>query len=240
MKAFRKILVFLVPLLVVGFVVSMLYKWNYIQHTQHIPDEFNIPNIGVGYDANKNRIDDSKDIIEGAKKYVARNPRYEELKEYDTGWPSQNRGQAGDVIAQALLNAGYDLSKLIYQDIQKNPDVYDNNPRGENIAFRVVDNQRIYFSRYGEPKDLDYHNINDWQTGDIVFFEKDHAAIVSDKVNDKGIRFVIHHFCEHQSGYLQDVLETDAWGKIVGHFRVSARTLSPKTDYSSITTEVKE
>ena len=239
MKAFRRIIIFVVPLFIIGFLVSTLYKWNYIQHQQHFPDEFNIPNLGVSYDANKNNIDDSKDIFEGAMRYISRSPQYEDLKEYDNGWPNLNRGQAGDVIAEALKYAGYDLKKLIYQDIQKNPGAYGNNPQSENIAFRVVDNQRIYLSRYGEPKDLDYKNIKDWQTGDIVFFEKNHAAIVGDKVNDHGVRFIIHHFWQYQAGYYQDVMETDAWGKVVGHFRVSARTLSPKTDYSSIKTDIK-
>lgn len=236
MRSLRRIVIFVIPILLIGFAVSTLYKWNYIQHEQRWPDEFNIPNLGVGYDANKNRVDDARDILEAAKDYVARNPHYEELKEYEDGWPTGNSGSNGDVVAYALNAAGYNLKSLIYQDIQKNPEVYGDTPQGENIAFRVVENQRIFLQRYGEPKDTNFYNKNEWQAGDIIFFEKNHVAIVADKVNKNGVRFIIHHFWEHQAGYFQDVLETEAWGKIVGHYRISARALSPKTDVSSVKT----
>ncbi len=231
MKSLRRITIFFIPLFIIGLIVSLLYKWNYIQHAQHIPSEFDIPERTTSLDTNNNKIDDSVDILTGALDYTSRNPQYEDLKEYSGGWPKNNKGQNGDVIANALLNAGYDLRVLINQDIEKNPEVYGNNPKGEDVAFRVVDNQRIFFSRYANSKDLDYTNIREWQTGDIVFFEKNHAAIVGDKVNDKGIRFIVHHFWGSQAGYFQDVLETDAWGKVVGHYSVSLRMLSPKTDY---------
>lgn len=231
MRAFKRILFFTIPLLLVGFFVSILYKWNYIQHEQHIPDEFNIPYLTAGVDHNKNRIDDGKDILEGAKQYIEKNPTYEPLREYPDGWPVGNKGQAGDVIAQAFKYAGYDLKTLINQDIKKNPEVYeDKAPTGENVAFRSVEAQSIFFSRYMSQYSTDYYNKNEWQPGDVVVFEKKHIAIVADKVNENGVRFIIHHFWDHQAGYFQDVLETDAWGKIVGHYRISEQILAPKTD----------
>ena len=230
MKAFRIICVFILPILIIGFIVSTLYKWNYIQHTQHPPSDFNIPTQYVGFDVNKNRVDDSKDVLQGAENYIARNPNYEALKEYPNGYPTGNYGQAGDVIAVALQNAGFDLQKLINQDIEKNPDIYGDNQKGKNLAFRIVDNQRIFFSRYATSVTTDYTDIMNWQAGDVIFFEKNHAAIVTDKVNDHGIRFIIHHFWQYQAGYFQDVLETEAWGKIVGHYRLSKNMLTPKAD----------
>lgn len=231
MKALRRILLFVIPVLVVGFAVSVLYKWNYIQHEQHIPDEFNIPYLTAGVDHNKNHIDDGKDILEGAKQYIQRNPSYEVLTEYPDGWPKGNKGQAGDVIAQALLYADYDLKSLINQDIKKNPELYENKaPTGENIAFRSVAAQSIFFSRYMNSYSTDYNDKNEWQPGDIIVFEKNHIAIVADKVNENGVRFIIHHFWQHQAGYFQDVLETEAWGKIIGHYRITERILAPKTD----------
>ena len=240
MKSLRIILLIFVPLFVLGFFISTLYKWNYIQHTQHYPDEFNIPNLRVGYDANKNRIDDSVDIVEGAKEFVAKNPKHEIFTEYSSGFPNKNVGSNGDPVAYAFRYAGYDLQKLINDDIQKNPEAYDSSrPQSENAAFRDVKNLEVYFSRYADKHDNDYYNLNDWQTGDVVFFEKNHCAVVADRVNDNGVRFIIHLFWEHQAGYFQDILETNAWGKVTGHYRASSRMLSPKTDNPTSKQSVK-
>lgn len=231
MRAFKRIFVFALPVLLAGFAITILYKWNYIQHGQHFPDEFKIPVLNSGVDHNKNHKDDSKEILEGAKQYIAKNPSYEPLREYPNGWPSGNKGQAGDVIAYAFKYAEYDLQSLINQDIQKNPSAYEGKaPTGENIAFRSVEAQRIFFSRYLKSYSTNYEDKIDWQAGDIIFFEKNHAAIVADKVNDNGIRFIIHHFWGYQAGYFQDVLETEAWGKIIGHYRISDKILSPVTN----------
>ena len=216
----------------IGFVISTLYKWNYIQHQQRLPGEFNIPEFSTDLDINKNHINDAKDIVQGALNYVANKPIYEDLKEYDgDGWPGGRYGSAADVVNFAFKNAGVDLSVLINQDISKNPSVYDDKkPLGEKIAFRVVENQRVFFSRYAESLDTNYNNIKEWQQGDVVFFEKNHVAIVADKVNNNGVRFIIHNFWKHQAGYYQDVLETNAWGKVVGHYRIAQKMLTPKSD----------
>ena len=115
------------------------------------------------------------------------------------------------------------------QDISKNPDLYKDVKAGKNIAFRDPKAQEIYFSRYATSLTTDIDDYNEWQPGDVIFFEKDHCAIVADKVNNNRIRFIIHHFWQYQAGYFQDVLETGAWGKITGHYRVSEKLLSPKT-----------
>lgn len=226
----------------VGFVISTLYKWNYIQHTEHLPGEFGLPEYSIDLDVNKNHVNDAKDILQGALNYVAMHPEHEELHEYPgDGWPSGKKGSAGDVVAYAFKEAGFDLRTLINQDITKNPDAYDSkNPLAENIAFRVVENQRVYFSRYAESLDTDYTKTKEWQQGDVVFFEKNHVAVVADKVNEKGIRFIVHNFWKYQAGYFQDVLETNAWGKVVGHYRVARKMLTPKTDNKTVTTTVAE
>jgi hypothetical protein len=234
MKSLRIILAIFIPIFVLSFGVSLLYKWNYIQHTQHFPDEFQIPNLHVGFDANKNNIDDSTDIVEGAKQYTSKNPTHEAFKEYESGFPTGKVGSNADPIAYAFTYAGYNMQNLVYQDIQKNPEAYSpNTPHSKNGAFRSVENLYTYFSRYADAHDNDYYNIKDWQTGDVVFFEKNHAAIVADRVNNNGVRFVIHLFWKYQAGYYQDVLETNAWGKVIGHYRATSRMLSPKTDNAS-------
>ena len=225
----RRIIAFFVPIFLICFAVATLYKWNYFQHTQHEPSEFGIPTLGTGFDTDGDGIEDSEDIVVSAKNYVAKKPAYSEIM-YDGGWPEGNKGMASDVIAQAFLGAGFDLQNLIWQDILKNPELYGEDPGTEKSAFRKIENQRIFMSRYFDEHTNDYEDIKDWQKGDVIFFEKGHVALVADKVNDKGIRFVIHHFWQYQGGYFQDILETNAWGKIVGHYRVTQRALGPKTD----------
>lgn len=234
MRSLRRIIIFAIPLLIAGFVISTLYKWNYITHQERLPGEFGIPELGASIDINGNHVNDAKDVFLGAMNYVSADPVYEPLKEYTGGWPTGKNGSNGDVVAYALKNAGLDLQTLINQDIAKNPDAYsDKVPQGKDISFRVVENQRVYFSRYAEAHDTDYYNIKDWQMGDIVFFEKNHAAVVADKVNNNGVRFIVHLFWEHQAGYYQDVLETNAWGKVTGHYRITQEMGNPKTDYKN-------
>ena len=61
-------------------------------------------------------------------------------------------------------------------------------------------------------------DVEQWQGGDIVIFEK-HIGIVSDRRNWDGVPYVIHHNDPWQTAYEQDILEkrTD----IVGHYRIS-------------------
>ena len=64
----------------------------------------------------------------------------------------------------------------------------------------------------------DVSEIEEWQGGDIVIFEK-HIGIVSDRRNKNGVPYIIHHNDPWQTAYEQDILEkrTD----IVGHYRIS-------------------
>jgi len=234
MSTFKRIIAYFIPIFLICFSVHLLYKWNYIQHSEHYPDEFNIPKLGTGSDTDGDMIEDSEDIMINAKNYIARRPEYKD-NYYQGGWPNDNKGTAGDVIAWAFKDAGYDLRNLIWQDVTKNPEIYGENVGDQDIAFRRVENQRIFMSRYFDEHTTDYEDIIDWQQGDVIFFEKGHVALVADKVNGKGIRFIIHHFWRYQAGYYQDVLETNAWGKIVGHYRVSKRALTPKTDHTTKT-----
>lgn len=233
MKAFRIILSIFVPIFLICLCVSELYKWNYIQHEQHIPNEFNVPELLYsGNDADRDGVDDIPDVYQGAVDYVATKPKYK-YKEYVGGWPDDKFGIDTDVIDRALLAGGYDMQKLVWQDIQLNPDKYPENPGTEDTAFRNVKNLEIFMSRYFSKYTTDYEDKNkreEWQEGDIIFFEKGHTAIVADKLNNDGIRFIIHHFSSLQWNYYQDVLDLGAWGKVTGHYRVNPNALAPKKD----------
>ena len=64
----------------------------------------------------------------------------------------------------------------------------------------------------------DIYDIDQWQGGDIVIFEK-HIGIVSDKRNDDGVAYVIHHNDPFQKSYEEDILESR--DDITGHYRIS-------------------
>lgn len=86
-----------------------------------------------------------------------------------------------------------------------------------NIDFRRVKNLKVYFSHTAIGLTTDISDIEEWQGGDIVIF-KNHIGIVSERRNENGIPYVIHHNNPGQTAYEQDILETR--DDIVGHYRI--------------------
>ena len=144
-------------------------------------------------------------------------PRYKS-KYYETGYPNDGYGVCTDVIANAMLSAGYDLKELVAEDIAAHPEEYDIDEPNPNIDFRRVRNLKVYFAHTAIPLTTDISQIDQWQGGDIVIFSN-HIGMVSDQRNDRGIPYVIHHNDPFQSAYEQDILEKRH--DIVGHYRIS-------------------
>lgn len=88
----------------------------------------------------------------------------------------------------------------------------------QNIDFRRVKNLRVYFSHSAISLTTDISAIEEWQGGDIVVF-KNHIGIVSDRRNENGVPYVIHHNDPWQRTYEEDILEDRE--DIVGHYRVA-------------------
>lgn len=195
----------------------------YITGTSNAPikakenKDFGIADIHSSIDMDRDGIDDQTDILQGARTYIARKPSYES-KYYDGGYPDDNYGVCADVVAQSLLNAGYDLRELVDEDIRMNPWEYDVDQPDDNIDFRRVRNLKVYFSHTAIPLTTDVNEISEWQGGDIVVFEK-HIGVVSDKRNKDGVSYVIHHNDPFQKSYEEDILERRK--DIVGHYRIS-------------------
>lgn len=166
-------------------------------------------------DKDSDGIDDQTDILGNAKAYVKTRPRYKS-KYYATGYPDDGYGVCTDVVAQAFINAGYDLMTLVNEDILKHPDSYEIDIVDKNIDFRRVRNLLVYFKNTALELTLDIADIEAWQGGDVVVFEG-HIGIVSDHRTHEGIPFVIHHAKPWQLHYEERVL-----GKIpvIGHFRI--------------------
>jgi len=217
--------------------VFVLYRYNYIPHKKYTNEQFNMKysvshksngkdetgdQTGIeifksSKDADGDGIDDQTDILENAKNYIAAKPKYKS-KYYDTGYPNDGYGVCTDVVAFALWDAGYDLQKLVDEDIALHREDYELDEPDVNIDFRRVKNLAVFFQNTAIPLTLDTKQIAEWQGGDIVIF-KNHIGIVSDNRNAKGVPFIIHHASIIQADYEEDILET--WGEIVGHYRIS-------------------
>ena len=184
-----------------------------------MPDRYGaeIPKVHSSVDKDNDGIDDQTDILQGALDYVESRPKYKS-KYYRTGYPNDEYGVCTDVVAFALKNAGYDLMTLVQQDIEANPVDYDMDEPDQNIDFRRVKNLRVYFSHSAISLTTDISAIEEWQGGDIVVF-KNHIGIVSDRRNENGVPYVIHHNDPWQRTYEEDILEDRE--DIVGHYRVA-------------------
>lgn len=160
-----------------------------------------VEKIVAAVDKDTDGIYDADDIVQGARKEVANQPRYRDAY-YSGGYPPENEGVCTDVVWRALKNAGYDLKAMMDQDIAQNISHYPrvNGSPDPNIDFRRVQNQIVFFSRYGkslttEVIPWDAENLKQWQGGDIVMFgpNYEHVAIVSDKRRRDGVPLIIHN-----------------------------------------------
>jgi len=146
---------------------------------------------------------------------------------YPGGDVSKTKGVCTDVVVRALRGAGYDLQKLMHEDMMKNFRLYPQKwglPKPDkNIDHRRVPNQMKFFSRFGQtlPTRVDGSTLKTWQPGDIICWDMEngqlHTGIISDGLSSKGVPLVIHN------GWL--CVEDDSltrW-KIIGHFRYPKR-----------------
>ena len=216
----KNIKIFLI-LCVIAVLCGCGYLFAHYQHTspKRLPDRYGaeIPQVHSSVDKDNDGIDDQTDILQGALDYVASRPKYKS-KYYRTGYPNDGYGVCTDVVAFALKNAGYDLMTLVQQDIEANPADYDIDEPDQNIDFRRVKNLRVYFSHSAISLTTDISEIEEWQGGDIVIF-KNHIGIVSDRRNENGVPYVIHHNDPWQRTYEEDIIEDRE--DIVGHYRVA-------------------
>ena len=212
--------------IVVGVIISTLIIsagsyaiWRYQRTSpERLPDRYdgNIAQLHSQTDADGDDLDDQVDVLQSALAYIATRPKYQS-RYYGAGYPDDGYGVCTDVVAFALRGAGYDLMKLVSEDIAANPTEYDIGEPDANIDFRRVRNLQVYFKRNSTSLAIDVSQIEQWQGGDIVVFNN-HIGIVSDRRNKDGVPYVIHHNSPWQKSYEEDILESR--DDIVGHYRV--------------------
>ena len=219
MKNFRKNLKIKLPVYIILGVIVLsffLYEFEVIPHPSFDNAYFHITTYQSQVDQDNDDVDDQTDILQNTKAYLSTKPKYKS-KYYSTGYPDDEHGVCTDVVAFALLNAGYDIKKLLYEDVLANQEAYNITNIDKNIDFRRVKNLQVYLARNAISLPTDFSDLSAWQGGDIVVFER-HIGIVSDKRNYKGIPFLLHHANPYQIRYEEDVLKRYT---IVGHYRIS-------------------
>lgn len=201
------------------FLVSAYISIFYIKDFKNYysNEDFYIEKYISTIDKDGDGIDDQTDILNNVREYISKNPKYKS-QYYNTGYPNDEYGVCTDVIAFGCLGAGYNLMELVNEDIMANPQNYNIENIDKNIDFRRVKNLKVYLDNNTISLTTDIYDIDKWQGGDIIVFEK-HIGIVSDKRNSKGIPYVIHHANPYQLSYEEDFLEYR--NDIVGHYRIS-------------------
>ncbi len=197
------------------------YQVEFEGKTGYILSDYITKEFATGFessvDKDEDGIDDQTDILINTKNYLATRPQYES-KWYNEGYPDDGYGVCTDVIAFALRDAGYDLRQLIYDDIPLARDEYGIEDRDINIDFRRVPNQMVYAKRHFVAKTTDLSLTEEWQPGDIVFWEH-HVGIISDRRRDDGVPYILHHRDPGQEEYEEDFFARGR--EILGHYRVS-------------------
>lgn len=186
-----------------------------------------IPKVVIDHDQDGDGLQDWEDILEGARQDVRNRPVYRSAY-YRGGYPPDDEGVCTDVIWRAFKNAGYDLKKLVDEDIKNNVNSY---PRVEgkpdpNIDFRRVPNLKTFFDRKATVLTIEIipnnpENLKQWQAGDIVIFGKpiDHIGIISDIRRRDGVPYLIHN----GGPYTKEEDMLIDWAQnispIIGHYR---------------------
>lgn len=210
----KKIAIYVVAIVII--ISAFAYRYYQNPSIKRPTGKYQIKQYHSNNDQDNDGIDDQVDILENALEYISTKPKYQS-KYYSTGYSDDEYGVCTDVVAHALKNAGYDLMTLIQEDIQNHPSDYAIDQPDINIDFRRVRNLKVYFDHTAQILTTDVKDIEDWQGGDIIVF-RNHIGIISDRRNERGVPYVIHHDSPWQLAYEQDILEKR--NDIVGHYRI--------------------
>lgn len=139
---------------------------------------------------------------------------------YPNGDVPDSIGVCTDVIIRAYRKVGYDLQKLIHEDMKRNFNIYNKRRRSDkidpNIDHRRTPNMETYFERFGK-KHLISKNASDYKPGDIVFWDvaAGHVGLVVNhrSMEDTGRYMIVHNIGSGPK--MQDFLFS---AKITGHY----------------------
>jgi len=238
------ILVLVIALAVVISIRGFTFKKEYEPSTYLAADLprfrlIDMNDLGITSDADNDGINDQEDIMLGAKSQLispAKNIfslEEEEPNYYAGGDPPAGIAISTDIIARAMLDAGYVLMNLVYEDIAGNFDQY---PLREiwgqtvcdpNIDHRRIQNFEIFFKRNAISLSTVFNPLSEeslelWYPGDIILFDMDLdgftdcAGILSDNTTRDGIPKVIYNYIEPGYTVEANILKEKV---ITGHYR---------------------
>ena len=112
---------------------------------------------------------------------------------------------------------------LVAADVARRPEAYAIELPDPAIDFRRTPNLKVFFDAHAQHLVDDADEITEWRGGDIVLYEG-HIGIVSDRRNERGVPYLIHHSGPLQLRYEEDKLQS--YGHIVGHYRLDPTCLA--------------
>lgn len=219
-KIFTRRKIALVLTAVVAFSSVSFVLWN--NHAQDDSRWFVARRVALETEAQRR-------IVASAKTQIGTiyNASYQTIS-YPNGDVSSTRsgkmqGACSDVVIRALRFAGFDLQRLMHEDMARNfalyPQLWDLKTPNASIDHRRVPNQMKFFARFGRtlPNDFNSSTRMTWQPADIVCWDtgngRTHTGVLSDGVDGNDVPLVIHNngICREDDCLLR-------W-KIIGHFR---------------------
>lgn len=170
---------------------------------------------------------DQIDILRGAKKTALDaapyGSPYRPLS-YPGGDVPRGEGVCTDVVIRALRNSGFDLQKLVREDIARAPGAYPMVSRpNPNIDQRRVRTILPWFRRHWLPRPTDAGRLDDWLPGDVVFMDTlarpgpDHIGVVSDRLGQSGKPLIINSWTD---GYVTSEMDLLPSVPVTHRFRV--------------------
>lgn len=139
---------------------------------------------------------------------------------YPNGDVPDSIGVCTDVVIRAYRKVGYDLQKLVHEDMKKDFAAYNrrrkSNKIDSNIDHRRTPNLQTFFTRKGAKLPIT-DKEEDYLPGDIVFWDvaAGHVGVVTQLLVPGTKRhYVVHNIC--CGNKVEDFLFTP---KIVGHYR---------------------
>lgn len=186
------------------------------------------PSSTTGLELIKNPKTSAEKIVNGAKIQAIDRVRYDAAYltiPYPNGDVPKDQGACTDVVVRALRSAGYDLQKLIHEDMSAHFSLYPQKwgMRGpdSNIDHRRVPNHITFMKRFGRslPLATEGEAAKTWKAGDLVYWtltpsSLTHCGVISNERNAHGIPLVIHNI--GPTARQEDCL--NSW-RIIGHFR---------------------
>lgn len=166
-------------------------------------------------------------LLESARAQIGETVEYDGTYRsipYPGGDVAKETGVCTDVVIRAFRRVGYDLQRLVHEDMREHFSAYPSRriwgltKPDSNIDHRRVPNLETFFGRFGEKRSADL-TVDPAKPGDLLVWllpgNLPHIAIVSDRKRADGSEYLVIH------NIGQGTKEEDLIGQyeLVGHYR---------------------